>query len=271
MTLEELLEKLGLTKTAEITEAITNYTNAQTTALKANRDALLKDNKKLKEAAKAFEGLDAGELAEALAELNLDMADVIDRLKAEPKGDKTNKDTQALIDAAVLEATKKLQRTIDKQTKDIADKDAAISAANKARIDETIDRHLTTELATHKGVPELLLPMLRGRVKGEIGEDGKVVLTVLAANGEEMQAAGGQVATVATLVEAIKADAKFGMAFEADGGGSGAKGDAKRQSSTAGKNPWMKGANFNRTEQMKISQSNPALAQQLKKQAEQAA
>lgn len=270
MTLEELLEKLGLTKSAEITEAIAAYTTAQTTALKANRDQLLKDNKKLKDAAKQFEGLDAGELAEALAELDLDMADVIERLRTEPKADPKNKDTQALIDAAVAEATKKLQRTIDKQTKDIADKDAAIGAANKARIDETIDRHLTTELAAHKGMPELLLPMLRGRVKGEIGEDGKVVLTVLAPNGEEMQAAGGQMATVATLVESVKADDKFGRAFEADGGGSGAKGGDKRPGG-AGKNPWMKGANFNRTEQARIRESNPALALTLQKQAEAAA
>ena len=84
-----------------------------------------------------------------------------------------------------------------------------------------------------------------------------------------MQAAGGAVATVKTLIETVKADEKFGAVFEADGGGSGASGSKQRQNPSAGKNPWLK-ATLNRTEQAKMTREKPALAAQLKAAAERA-
>lgn len=265
MTLEELLAQLGLTKTAEFETAIANYVGAQTAALKTNRDQLLKDVKRLKDGMKIYEGLDPSELAETLAELGIENGDVIEALKKSKSADPKNPDVKAQIEAAVAEATKAIQRKLDKTSKDLTEAQTALNTANKARIDETVERELTAQLSQHKGNIPLLLPALRGRVKGEIGEDGKVVLTVLAANGEEMQGAGGAVATVSTLVESIKADTNYGVAFEAEGGGSGAPAGTKRPAGV-GSNPWAKESR-NLTKQAEISRTNPALAAQLKKQA----
>jgi len=270
MTLAQLLAALGLTSSAEIEQAIGNYVEAQTSGLKKNRDQLFNDNKKLKEQVAKLGDLDVDELATAIEELDLDMADVVDRLKQKPSIDPKNPDVAKQIADAVAAAETKLQRKISAAEKKAADADAALQAANKARIDETIERSLTGELATQKGNVDLLLPMLRGRVKGEIGEDGKVSLTVLAPNGDEMQAAGGQVATVTTLVETIKADERFGAVFEAEGGGSGS-GGSKTRTSPAGKNPYIKGSpSYSLTEQAALRQKNPALAAQLKAAAERA-
>lgn len=271
MTLAELLEALGLTSTPEFVEAIASYTTAQTVALKANRDQLLKDVKDLKTKIKAFDGINPTELAEVLAELDIDADGLVERLRAPAVIDPKNPDVAKQITDAVAAAEAKLTRKLAKGEKDLADANTALAAANKARIDENIERVLTAELATQKGNVDLLSPMLRGRIKGEIdAETGKVNITVLAANGEEMVAAGGQVATVATLVETIKADEKFGAAFEADGGGSGAGGN-KKSGQPTGKNPWIRGPNYSLTEQNALSKNNPTLAASLKLAAQRAA
>lgn len=272
MTIEELAEQLGITLTdanrGQVTTSLNAYVTAQTSTLKANRDQLLKDVKNLKNQLKAFEGLDGAELATALEELGIGADDIIDRLRAPPPGDPKNPDVAKQIADAVAAAEAKLQRKIAAAEKKAADAEGALAIANKARVDETIERALTGELATQKGNVDLLLPMLRGRVKGEIGEDGKVSLTVLAANGDEMLGTNGASGTVALLVETIKRDEKFGIAFEADGGGSGSRPNTQRNSGR--KNPWKK-ETFNLTEQSSIRAENPALADQLKREAEMAA
>ena len=273
MTLAQLLAALGLTSSAEIEQSIGTYVEAQTAGLKRNRDQLFNDNKKLKDQVAKLGDLDVDELSTAISELDLDMADVVDRLRQKPSVDPKNPDVAKQIADAVAAAETKLQRKIAAAEKKTSDAENALQAANKARIDETIERSLTGELATQKGNVDLLLPMLRGRVKGEIDPDtGKVNLTVLAPNGDEMQAAGGQVATVTTLIETIKADERFGAVFEAEGGGSGAGGSKTRAGVNSGKNPYMKGTpHYSLTEQAALREKNPALAAQLKAAAERAA
>lgn len=266
MTLEELAEKLGITLDDSSKGHIASYVAAQTTGIKANRDQLLKDNKDLKTKLKAFDGIDADDLTTVLAELDLEAGDIVERLKTPPNAD--GKDAAAIKAAAEAEAEKKWSGKVTKAEKRATDAEAKTTASEKARVDSEIDRQLTTELAAKKGIPDLLMPMLRGRIKGEIDADtGKINLKVLAPNGDEMQGASGAMATVADLVETIKRDDKFGGAFEAEGGGSGGGKGGDRKPVNGRVNPWMK-ATRNLTEQAKISAENPTLAAQLKKAAQ---
>lgn len=266
MTLAELFAKLGITSTPELEQAVAEYTAAQTTALKKNRDDLLKDNKKLKDAIKAFDGIDSAELVEALEAANIDASELIDHLKKPPSP--SNEKVEKQIADGIAAAQKAMDRKLKKSEDDLKAAQEALNKSNKARIDEHNERVLVTEIAAQKGNVDLLLPMLRGRVKSEIDEDGKINTVFLAANGDELQGAGGQVATVSTLIGSIKADEKFGIAFEAEGGGSAAKGSTKRPTGSTGVNPWVKGPNFNRTAQAKMRQENPTLAATLERQAQ---
>jgi hypothetical protein len=263
MTLEELAEKLGIELNDTTKGAIGAYLTAQTAGLKSNRDQLNRDVVRLKAELKAFDGIDAEELTATLEELQLEPGDLVERVRANPQ---PNGDA---VKAAEAAAEAKYQRQIAKTAKE---RDAAIAerdAANRARCDSEVQRQLMDELAKKKGNSDLLLPMLRGRVKSEIGEDGKVTITVLAPNGDEMFGDAGAVATVGDLIESIRRDEKFGIAFEAEGGGSDAGHGGQRRPSGR-TNPWAK-ATWNLTEQNKLKNENPALAGQLKRQAQSAA
>ena len=88
-----------------------------------------------------------------------------------------------------------------------------------------IESQAVAAIAAAKGVPELLLPHLRGRVK-VLEQDGKFNLQILDAAGNPMVAdASGTPATFKHLVDSFKADPIFGRAFEGSGasgpGGSG--------------------------------------------------
>jgi len=264
MTIEELAEKLGLTLTdenrAQITASVNAYTAAQTTGLKQNNKDLLADRNALKAKLKVFEGIDTTEFTELLTELEAEPGDVIDRLRNAPKaaGD--------AVKQAEAAAEAKFQRQVTKANKERDDARAALDLSNKARIDGDIERFLSDEIAKKKGNAAILLANMRGRVKGEIGEDGKVKITVLAANGDELLSDAGTPGTVADLVESYRRNETFGIAFEADGGGSGAGGGGTKKPGNVGKNPFKK-ATWNLTEQSRLRASNPTLADQLKREA----
>jgi hypothetical protein len=261
MTIEELAEKLGITLDTDTSGAIGAYVAAQTAGLKANRDEARADVKKLKSQLKAFEGLDAEAWSTALEELDIDPADVVERLRAQPKAD------QDARQAAEAAAETKYKRQMEKAAKD---RDAALAraeASDKARCDAEVQRQLTDEIAKKKGIAPLLLPALRGQVKAKIDEDGRVQITVLAPNGEEMSSDAGASATISDLVESFRRNEVFGQAFEADGGGSGAGGSRGGPPSRAGGNPFVRGPTWNLTEQANLRASNPALADRLKQEA----
>lgn len=87
-----------------------------------------------------------------------------------------------------------------------------------------VQAQLTQEIATAKGVPELLAPVLKGRIEAALEDDG-IVITVLGADGKKMYK-NGEPATIADLIAEIKSNEVFGRAFE----GSGASGSGTRAS-----------------------------------------
>lgn len=264
MTFEELCVALGIEPTDANRTALTTFATAREAPLKANRDALLADNKRLKTAAKAFEGFDVEELSATLTELSIDPADLVTRLRDAPK---VGADA---IAAATAAAEARLGRRITLAEKRAIDAEAREAKSDRARCDAEATRALTDEIVKKKGNTDLLLPTLRGRVRSAIDPDtGRVVLTALSANGDEMLSDTGIPASVGDLVESLRRNETFGVAFEADGGGSGADGGAGRPGARV-TNPWAKGT-LSLTQQTILKRDKPALAAQLQREAGRAA
>lgn len=262
MTIEELAEKLGIELNDATRGFLTAYLNAQTAGLKQNNKDLLAERSALKSKLKVFEGVDPEEFTTLIAELDVEPADIVDRLRNAPKA------TGDAVKAAEAAAEAKYQRKIQQAEKKASDANAALELSNKARVDETLTRELTEEIVKRKGNVDLLLPAMKNRVKGEIdAETGKVTRKVFAPNGDEMLSDSGVPAVVGDLVESYRRDEKFGIAFEAEGGGSGSGKGGDRKPSGVGKNPYKK-ATWNLTEQNNLRASNPTLADQLKREAQ---
>ncbi len=95
-------------------------------------------------------------------------------------------------------------------------------AAQEARL---IDAEARSALQAARGVPELLLPVLRDSLAVLDDGAGGLAVRVLDDAGNPRRRAGddGGFVTVADLVESLRADPVYGRAFEASGkGGSGA-------------------------------------------------
>lgn len=84
-----------------------------------------------------------------------------------------------------------------------------------------IDAQATAAIVTAKGVPQLLLPHVKTRVK-VIEEDGQFKVQVLNERGEPMISdASGTPATISDLVNSFKSDPIYGRAFESSGASGG--------------------------------------------------
>jgi hypothetical protein len=99
--------------------------------------------------------------------------------------------------------------------KQLGDKDAELGTMNK-----TLQKYLVTtaavqSIATHKGVPELLLPHITGQTK-VIKEGDDYVVRVVDQAGDPRGNASGGFMTVEDLVKEMKASPTFGRAFESE-------------------------------------------------------
>jgi hypothetical protein len=95
-------------------------------------------------------------------------------------------------------------------------------AALEARL---VDAEARAALQVARGVPELLLPVLRDRLAVAEDDAGGLAVRVLGEAGEPQRRDGedGAYLTVADLVEGLRADPVYGRAFDGSGkGGSGA-------------------------------------------------
>lgn len=88
-----------------------------------------------------------------------------------------------------------------------------------------VQAQLNAEIAAAKGVPELLAPVLKGRIEAAFDDEQGFVITVLGADGKKMYK-NGEPATLADLINEIKSNEVYGRAFE----GSGASGSGTRAS-----------------------------------------
>lgn len=95
-----------------------------------------------------------------------------------------------------------------------AERQSALAAVQEY----VVDAQANAAIATLKGRPKLLLPLVRAQLKAIKGEDGKYRVAVLDSDGEERRnPKTNEPMTVAELVAEMKADPEFGGAFEASG------------------------------------------------------
>ena len=92
---------------------------------------------------------------------------------------------------------------------------------------DNVQAQLTQAIVAAKGVPELLGPVLKGRIEAAFDDEKGVVITVLGKDGKKMYR-NGEPATIQDLINEVKADDVYGRAFE----GSGASGSGTRASDT---------------------------------------
>jgi len=137
-------------------------------------------------------------------------------------------------------------------------KEQELATLRQTIIDEKVSNKLSAAIREAKGVPELLEPHLRNRIRAEL-KDGKVAITVLAPNGVPMLKDDGKEANLGDLINELKGSPIFQRAFEAPGTtGSG----ARPSGSPSSTNPWNP-ASRNLSEQMKVYRQDPALAKRL--------
>ena len=146
---------------------------------------------------------------------------------------KTEAEDRATKDAEKKGEWDKLREQMaQKHATDLQAKDTTLAKYRAALERNLIDAQAVTAIAAAKGVPELLLPHVKNRVKVQ-EVDGEFSFQVLDAKGNPMIAdAAGTPAGFSHLIESMKADPVFGRAFE----GSGASGGGSHQSAATNPN-----------------------------------
>jgi hypothetical protein len=194
--------------------------------------------------------------------LRTQLAD-LERLKKIDPASEADRLAAARVEAQVTELTKSHTDEIGKRDK----REGQLSGEITRLL---VESHASTAIIEEKGVPELLLGVIKPRLK-VVETDGHFSVQVLDSNGNpDITIKDGKPvnSTITDLVKKLKVDPKFGRAFEASGNsGSGASGSGNGNLGSGTKaNPWMKPTE-NLTEQMRITRADPTLAAALKAQA----
>jgi len=150
-------------------------------------------------------------------------------------------------DDAVTEKDMKIQQLTDK-----------VEKMQQQQIDSALSKELSKAIREMNGIPELLEPALRARVKADLDESGRVKITVLGEDGKTPWVTDGRDATPKDLLSTLKSAPTYSRAFDApknSGGGSDPGGS--RPITEA--NPFAK-ATLNVTEQSKLMNTDKARA-----------
>ena len=148
---------------------------------------------------------------------------------------------------------------IRKQAADaLTAKDTELNTLKQSVVTEKVSSAVAKAVREAKGDADLMSPHIASRVQGVL-EDGKVVIKVLDAAGQQMLNKDMKPASIADLVNEYKT--AFPRAFDADGkSGSGAKSADASASGMA--NPFL-GATRNLSKQNEIARTNPEMAKSL--------
>jgi hypothetical protein len=197
------------------------------------------------------------EIKEKLATIEAKHAEEIEKLQKliDEKGDSAGK---------IEKIKKELEKARDEA---IAKKDQELAAMEGTLKSHLMESAAKAALAEEKGKIKPLLPYVLNKLSF-VKENGQYAVRVLDEDGEVRLTKDGKDMGIRELVQELKADPDFSALFE----GSGTSGSGSKPNGSAGgggstqNNPWAKGS-INLTEQMKITSSNPALAQKLRSQA----
>jgi len=234
----------------EVQSALEALLQEQYAGLVTKRDELLAENSKQKGKLK--------ELEDRLAE--------IERAEAEKRAAEETSKVAKVEQSGDVEALKELHKqALEAKDNLIKERDERIKELN-ANLHRYIgDTRLTEAITAEGGVPEILLPHLRGRVKVDAqGEDFAV--QVLGTDGKPLLNKSGDPASIRDLVAEFKANDVFSRVFASDvKAGSGSRSVPGGGNGTA-KNPWKK-ETWNLTEQMIMKADAPEMANAMMAQA----
>jgi len=169
-----------------------------TKGLTAKRDELLKEVRGFKDKMKLFENIDVEKYQKLIEE------DVR---------------RQEEIAAKKGEFEKLREQLVEKTNKQLTEKDKEISKIKQALETHLIDNQLTSELARQKGIPDLLVPIMRPNLKVIQNDTGLYDVVVIDKDGSprlgpEMD---GRPMSIAQLVEEYKNHQTYSRAFETSG------------------------------------------------------
>ena len=172
-----------------------------TSGLKSALEKERKARSDFEKLSKAFQGL--GKTPEEIAEL-LKVQDEAEKGKLEQKGEWEKLKNQ------LLEGHKKAIETKDEEVKKM----------RSALESYLVDAAATEAIASEKGIPQLLLPHVKGTVK-VVEEEGKYHVRILGADGSPRVNTKGEFLGIKDLVTEMKGNDVFGRAFDGTGTGGG--------------------------------------------------
>lgn len=205
-----------------IKKAAEEMVKQQNEGLVQNRDQLIKEKRELQDKIKQFDGIDPDKVREML-KLQEDADN--ERLRKE-------KDFDAL-----------LEKQAEKMRGEITARDSNIEALTTMLKSEKIESVAMKAITDNKGVPDLLMPHLKSRVR----LDDEFNVEVLSREGTPMFTGEGKRAGIGDLVNEYKKDPVFARAFDANvNGGTGARSTGNSNVGGDGVNPFERDKNTGR-------------------------
>lgn len=137
----------------------------------------------------------------------------LEKLKKEP-----NKEKDDNVDNDLLENLRS----------QLAQRDEKLTRVEQNYVNSIVDSQIEAAIAAAKGNPKLLKKVVSERVKATLNDDGKVVIEVFSRDGKKIYKNDESPGSIADIVEELKSDEDYGIAFS----GSGASGSGTRSSTT---------------------------------------
>lgn len=194
--------------------------------LEKNRDAALAEAKAAKERLKALEGIDPEEYRTLKEQ--------------QEKAERERQEAAGNFKALEQQLVEKHQKELDGVRSKLEDENKRLRASLEANL---IDAEATRILAEHSDSPSLLLPHVRSQMK-VVEEDGKFFARIVdeAGNVRIGTGKGSDPMTTAELIEEMKQDKAYALAFRGTGSSGGgasrstASGGGRQQVVTSGDN-----------------------------------
>lgn len=137
---------------------------------------------------------------------------------------------------AKLNLEKIKQELAEAHSKDLKGKESRIAALTNQLYTHLVEATATSAIAEAKGIPTLLMPFVKGRVKVVEEGDKLKVFVVDEAGDQRYSGVTGQPMTIKELIAEMKADKQYGRLFESEApSGSGTPPGQKGLATKAGK------------------------------------
>lgn len=239
-----------------VQEVVKKEVEKATAGLKASRDQLLDEkNKGDKQLKELLEGLGGEEGVKQLTEMR-------ERLQHDKQGELLAAGKhEEWFEQRTAAMKAKFQQEIEQRDKLLAETEAERDAAKQELLDYRLNQRIANDSVDVKVKPAYYVAvnkLVRDRIRLEEGEfvvyeeDGKT----------QSYGPRGKPMTVAELIDGLR-ETLPDMFEPSTGGGAG----GGKSAANGGANPWIRGPQFNITEQGRIAKANPEMAKRLKAEA----